>query len=188
MNFSDDTNVKSVHCGQCTSSEQRCDQKKRFVRRNLKMRTDDLDESDEMKPTAVAFFDLDKTVLSVNSGYAWLRHEWRQRRITPGKLAQGIWGLLRYSLGQADMRPVIEGAIRDYRGASAQELENAPSASSRRRYDQVRGDAHENRPHRSEGTLAFCLTSSHFLAACVVSHLKLDGALCTNWRSDRMAA
>ena len=63
------------------------------------MRTDDLDESDEMKPTAVAFFDLDKTVLSVNSGFAWLRHEWRQRRITPESWLKDL-GLLRYSLGR----------------------------------------------------------------------------------------
>ena len=76
------------------------------------------------------------------------------------------------------MRPVIEGAIRDYRGASAQELEERTQRFFEEVRHQVRGDALRTlQRHRSEGHACVLLTSSHFLAACVVSHLKLDGAL-----------
>ena len=50
-------------------------------------------------PTGVAFFDLDKTLLSKNSGGLWVRSELRQGFITPSQAVRAGLLLLGYHLG-----------------------------------------------------------------------------------------
>ena len=70
-----------------------------------------------------AFFDLDLTVIDVNSGVLWAHHERRQGNITLFQLSRAIlWhGLYRLSL--IDMETALDRAIAHYRGVEAAALD-----------------------------------------------------------------
>jgi HAD superfamily hydrolase (TIGR01490 family) len=67
-----------------------------------------------MKTTA--FFDLDKTLLPVNSGALWMKRERRLGRISFLQLVQGTFYLLAYKFGVIDMEKVMVKALRTVRG------------------------------------------------------------------------
>jgi hypothetical protein len=135
-------------------------------------------------PTGVAFYDLDKTLLSKNSGGLWVRSELRQGYITPTQAARaGLW-LLGYHLGYAR----IEGVIRDAIGT----LRDTPEAEIRARtlafYEREVAALYRPgaRPaverHRALGhRLVLLTTSSNYLSEPVVDALGLDAALCNRF-------
>lgn len=59
---------------------------------------------------SVALFDLDKTLLDVNSGTLWLRHEWDRGRVGVRTVLWASWYMTRYHLGLGEG---IESAYRD---------------------------------------------------------------------------
>lgn len=75
-----------------------------------------------------AFFDMDKTLLSVSSSLLWTRHM-RERGELPLRNLLGILGaLVRYKLGQLDMAETARGFVRELAG----ELEELHEAKTRR--------------------------------------------------------
>ncbi|HCH64795.1 MAG: HAD-IB family hydrolase [Deltaproteobacteria bacterium] len=66
--------------------------------------------------SAIAFFDLDKTVLSINSARAWVRAEHRAGRLGLRDLVQSAWWLGQYRLGFARMDDVLRDAISSLEG------------------------------------------------------------------------
>jgi len=129
-----------------------------------------------------AFFDLDRTVFSINSGFAWLAYERRAGRISPRKFAKGLLALARYTIGQSDLEPVILEAIKDYEGLPEAVLRERTQDFYRRHVAHtIRVNARATiRRHQAEGHRCLTLTTStHYLADLVVQELALDGALCT---------
>jgi HAD superfamily hydrolase (TIGR01490 family) len=71
---------------------------------------------------ALAFFDLDRTVLSVNSATLWVKRDWREGRLRRRQLAEaGMW-LLAYRAGVATMEPGIRRAIATLEGTTEAEI------------------------------------------------------------------
>ena len=59
----------------------------------------------------VALFDLDSTLIDVNSGKLWVAHEWREGRVRVRDAAWASWILFRYSLGHAELDQAFMDAV-----------------------------------------------------------------------------
>lgn len=129
----------------------------------------------------IAFFDLDRTLISRNSATLWLRHEWDAGRIGLGRTLQAATWVLRYGLGVADMHEPIRRAVAEIRG----EVEAEIRERTLRFYeDTVRplyrpGALDAVRRHQAAGDLVVLLTSaSTYLSEPVAGELGLDGWVC----------
>lgn len=129
-----------------------------------------------------ALFDLDGTLLSVNSGTLWVREEWREGTITWRTAAWATWWIARYSMGHADMDHVIEQATSMYSGHD----DAGMMARVRTWFD--REVRHKARPgaltalarHREAGDrLVLATTSSVYAARLACEAWGLDDAICT---------
>jgi HAD superfamily hydrolase (TIGR01490 family) len=63
-----------------------------------------------------AFFDVDHTLLSVNSGFRWARHQWRAGELSLREMIQSIAWLLRYRLSMLDIDAMVAKVARSYAG------------------------------------------------------------------------
>ncbi len=132
-------------------------------------------------PGAIAFFDLDRTVLSVNSLTGWMRREVQLGHLSRRRAAQGVFWVGAYRLGFSRMQGLIRSAVADLAG-----VEEAVLARRSAEYfdaelrDRVRpGVAAALQRHRARQDQLYLLTaSSNYLAEVVVERLGLDGALC----------
>lgn len=129
----------------------------------------------------IAFFDLDKTILSVNSGVLWVRREVALGHLSKRTAFRAMAWLARYHFGFAAAEEMVAEAVSHLEGTSSAELQ---SRTERFFYDEVR---HTYRPgaleaikrHRAEGRKLVMLTSSsHYLAELVAKELQFDGVLC----------
>ena len=136
---------------------------------------------------AIAFFDLDLTVLAKNSGGLWVRSELRSGFITRWQALRALGWLVRYQLGSARLDDAILESIASLEGA----LEAEVKARSLAFYE--REVKHLVRPgaraalalHREKGDRVWLLTSSsNYLSEAVVADLSLDGALCNRFEVD----
>ena len=109
---------------------------------------------------AIAFFDVDKTLLSVNSASLWLRREFKSGNISRLQaLKAGFWISL-YQLGFARMEDVLTKAVSTARAAVLR--------------------------HKERGDLVFLLTSSsNYLSAPIADELNLDGFLANRFVVDK---
>ncbi|MEO1338530.1 MAG: HAD family hydrolase, partial [Myxococcota bacterium] len=82
-----------------------------------------------MRPAvAVAFFDLDKTLIYRNSGTLWLKRELSLGHISYGQAALAFGWLLRYSLGFSNMERGFRWAIRTLNGVDEREIDQRTTA------------------------------------------------------------
>lgn len=65
---------------------------------------------------AIAFFDLDRTLIRVNSARAWMDHERRAGRLGKRAVAQGLWWFAMYRLGRAGLDDAVRAAVATLRG------------------------------------------------------------------------
>lgn len=130
---------------------------------------------------ALAFFDLDLTLLSVNSGSLWIRREVALGRLGLSQAARAAGWLVQYRLGLASQREMLEKAIASAQGEPAAQL------ASRTRSFYETQVAHRFRPggldaveaHRAQGDrLALLTSSSHFLGELAGAQLGFDEVLC----------
>lgn len=135
----------------------------------------------------IAFFDLDRTLISKNSGALWLKKEIRERRLSPSDAARGLYGLLRYSLGYVDLESLVLLAISRLEGGSEKEMRGRVTEF----YEQeVRmlyrpGARSVLRAHRERGErLVLLTTASIYLSELVSTALELDGILCNRFEVD----
>ncbi len=133
-------------------------------------------------PRTVAFFDLDRTILSVNSGLIWARAELRRGNVSYFKFGRAAVYSALYHLSIADMDSVADFALSHYRGMEETELERLI------REWFVRDVAPHIRPaaltciahHRDLGHRLVLLTnSSSYEAAIAVEHLGFEAHLST---------
>lgn len=63
-----------------------------------------------------AFFDIDNTVLEVNSGTKWIGYQWKTRQLSPRELAQALLWLAQYRFGLLDYDAMARKVLAGYRG------------------------------------------------------------------------
>jgi HAD superfamily hydrolase (TIGR01490 family) len=132
---------------------------------------------------SVALFDLDRTLVDVNSARLWIRHEWDQGQLTTRQLGWATWWLLKYSLGFGrDMVDAYQQAVATLKGREEAEL----ARQTREWFDErVRGHLRPGARaalarHREAGDLLVVATSSStYAAGAARDAFGLDEIICT---------
>jgi HAD superfamily hydrolase (TIGR01490 family) len=128
----------------------------------------------------IAFFDLDRTLISVNSLTGWMRREVRLGHLSKRRAAQGVAWIGAYRLGFSRMEGLIRAAVSDLAGNEEAVLQQRTASYFQAELiNRVRPGAHAAiAQHRAAGHSLYLLTaSSNYLADAVVDALNLDGAL-----------
>ncbi|MCP4809369.1 MAG: HAD-IB family hydrolase [Proteobacteria bacterium] len=134
---------------------------------------------------AIAFFDLDLTLLSRNSGSMWVRSELRDGFISPWMALRAASWILRYQLGMAEMEYALLEAVKTLEGDDEATVRDR----THRFYD--REVAHLYRPgglaalerHRRAGDRLVLLTSSsNYMSEKAQEQLGLDDILCNRFQ------
>ena len=131
-----------------------------------------------------AFFDLDRTVLDVNSGRLWIRSEVRLGYLSRGQAARAAFHLARYHLGFARIEAVIREAVATLEGTPEAELAARTEAFYHREVaSRVRAGAPAAlAAHRARGEPCVLLTtSSTYLSRLVQADLGFDDSLCNRF-------
>ncbi len=131
-----------------------------------------------------AFFDLDRTLLTVNSGALWVQRERRLKRITLRQVAEATMMLIAYRLSLVDIEASMRKALAVYRGEREEtlarwtrewfdlEIKHLVAAGARRALDE----------HRRAGDLCVLLTSSSpYMARVVSEELTLDAWIASTY-------
>lgn len=88
-------------------------------------------KNDNLRPTSrvCAFFDLDKTLISENSGTLFLKHRYGRGETTAWDLLGGLGSYLKYKLGLLDLDAWTEKAAREIAGAEIETLRREAAES-----------------------------------------------------------
>lgn len=134
-----------------------------------------------------AFFDLDRTLIDVNSGLLWAQHERRSGHISRGQMAQAVLWTALYHLAAIDMETAVSRALDHYRGVDAGELDGRTRAWFEREIARrLRPRAAEAmRAHRERGDLLVILTnSSVYEARAAAERWGFDAYLANQFPTD----
>lgn len=134
-----------------------------------------------------AFFDVDLTLLAVNSGASWLRHAWRTGRVRPLRALRALGWLLRYRLALLDLEAVTALAASDYRGDRVDALD----AEARAWFDRdlaphvcVEGRARVAEHHARGHVVALLTSGTRFSATPLAELLGVEHVLCTELEAE----
>ena len=140
-----------------------------------------------MTGRAAAFFDMDRTLLDMNSSTLWAMHELRGRRISVKQFGRVmVWNAL-YHLSLIDIETAYKEALAHYRGRDYDELQD----ETRAWFD--KDVAHHLRPgaeralrdHRTQGHPLVLLTSaSSFAARAARDTWEMDEFLSNDFPTD----
>jgi HAD superfamily hydrolase (TIGR01490 family) len=139
----------------------------------------------------IAFFDLDRTLLSINSGAAWVLRELRDGRLTLWQVSRAMYYLALYRMGRARLEDAIVGAISTLKGTSVDEVrQNVEGFYERHVKNAYRpGGLKALAEHKQQGDLTALLSStSVYLAEAVSRELGLDAAFCNRFEVDPAGA
>ena len=131
-----------------------------------------------------AFFDLDGTLLSVNSGKLWIKQEWRKGRLTTRQLGLAAFYMVGYRLGAIDMDQAMRKALQTVVGLSEEMVRRRTEEWYERevRHRAARGGWAVIERHRREGHLLVLHTSSSpYEAAIAKEQFGLEHALSTRY-------
>ena len=137
--------------------------------------------NDTSSPVA-AFFDVDRTLIEINSGRAWIEHQWRTGQISIFEATRSVWWLSKYWLSILAFDEVTTKVVQGYAGTNVAELE----AEIRRWFDEniAQTICKEARiaveKHRAQGHILVILTSgSQFSTRPLQQALEIDHLVCT---------
>lgn len=133
-----------------------------------------------LPPMRLAFFDLDRTLLSVNSGELWVRRELALGNIKKRQAMRAMWWLVRYELGFASGEDMVAEAVTHITGVSAKALlqRTATFYETEVRRTFRPGALEMLEQHRRAGDRLVMLTSSsHLLAEMAAAELRFDAVL-----------
>lgn len=136
---------------------------------------------------AIAFFDLDKTLLARNSAALWLMWELRRGNVRPHEAALATAWLWRYRKGHTNLEEPLRRSAMALRGVPEQLWRARTKAfyQARVRSQFRRGGQAALARHRAQGDLVVLLTSTHnHLAEAVQADLHFDHILCTTLEAD----
>lgn len=131
---------------------------------------------------AAAFFDVDHTVLTVNSGTEWVRHLRRTGQLPLHHLLRSVGWLVQYKAGMLDFDAMAVRAILPYVGRSVddvrREVRTWYEAHVRPKISRHARAAIER--HRSQGDRVVLLTSAtRFVSEPLAADLGVSDILCT---------
>jgi len=134
---------------------------------------------------AAAFFDMDRTLLRVNSGSLWLRWLRRHNEISLFGTLRALGWLAQYKMSILDMESVVTRATAEMAGQSEGEL-----ADKALRFFEawVRAEVAPKaltalERHRAEGHVVAILSSSTpYVVEPLAAHLGIEHAICTRLR------
>ncbi len=135
----------------------------------------------------IAFFDLDRTLLPVNSAWLWLRYELERGYISWSNVAYATTWLTAYHLGIGSLDKPLREAIASYTGDAASDLrERTRDFYELKLAGTYRpGGLRSLDEHRRAGEPVVLLTtSSTYLSELVAAELDLDGYLCNAFEED----
>lgn len=141
------------------------------------------DQASSVTPSAdrpIAFFDLDLTLLTINSAHRWVRDEWKLGWISHRQLLRAAWLLTRYRLGATSLESALRDAIMSLKGQREDDLKERVEHFYERevRHAFRPGSLEVIESHRAQGHRCYLMTSaSSYLSELVVAQLGLDGGL-----------
>lgn len=131
-----------------------------------------------------AFFDLDGTLLTVNSANLWIRRERRLGRMHAWHATQALWMLARYRVGLLDMETLLRWGLARLRGLTEESVRSETQIWWRedvRKFAAPGARAVLER-HRRGGDLLVLLTSSSIYASEMAREdFGLDAVLCQGY-------
>lgn len=136
---------------------------------------------------AVAFFDLDRTVISRNSATLWIRFELAERRITWRQALRAAAWVLRYNLGAVDLGDPIRRTVATLAGQREAEV---AARTARFHAEAVRplyrpGARAALARHRTRGDRLVLLTSSsNYVGDAVCRDLGIDACVSNRFEVD----
>lgn len=129
-----------------------------------------------------AFFDVDCTLLEVNSGKVWLAREWREGQINAFDAARFVMWMVLYRFGFLDFEKVAKLSLQRFVGHRVDEVEAKMGRWSNEELvpwickEAKAAIAH----HRAQGHLIVLLTSgTSFAVKALGEKLDLEHMLCT---------
>ena len=132
----------------------------------------------------IAFFDLDRTLLAVNSAELWMKREFREGYVTRWQAARAAAWIASYHAGFAKLERALEAAIASLAGQE----EAAIAARTHRFYAEELASAYRPRArdileqHRTQGhTLALLTASSRYLSEDAGRDLAIPHLLCNRF-------
>ncbi|MBN1962155.1 MAG: HAD family hydrolase [Deltaproteobacteria bacterium] len=131
---------------------------------------------------AIAFFDLDRTLIANNSAFALLWQEIKIGHVGMSEFLGGLLWLIRYSFGGTNLATAATTLVKAIKGHSEQKLqERMTDFYLKYMRPCLRPGAYAVlRMHRENGDRLVLLTSSSkYLSQLIVKDLELDDYLCT---------
>jgi HAD superfamily hydrolase (TIGR01490 family) len=129
-----------------------------------------------------AFFDMDLTVLAVNSGTLWVKHLVRRREISARNLLRSLWWLALYRLALIDGEVVTAEVAGTVKGQAEADLRRVCDAWFADEVEQHITPAARAKiaEHRAKGhLLAILSSSSPYATEPLAARLDIPHTLCT---------
>ena len=139
-------------------------------------------ESGGTESKVAAFFDMDKTLISENSGSVYMKSRYREGKIGAVQLARGAYAYLRYKLGRLDLLESTRGLMVPLAGREVMEVwAEGQSLCEESIFSLVYPGALERvRHHQARGDLVCIVSGSMgFIVDHVAAHLDIDHAIYT---------
>ena len=130
----------------------------------------------------VAFFDMDRTILSDSSGVLYMRYLWRRRGVSPATMLRAYWYAALYKLGRFDYPSVAAKLASTATDSSEEETRTL----CQRWFDEMAINYVTEKAvrtmdrHRMRGHLITIISASTpYVVGPVAAHLGIDEFLCT---------
>jgi len=133
----------------------------------------------------IAFFDMDETLISVNSAKLWVQYQWRQGEISTADVVRTMGYLVGYKLALIDVERLAVQAAERLVGRSEADLQAEIEAwyAAEVRPTLVEAMLRVVDEHRERGHACVLLTaSSRYIANAMTQDLGLDGSISTRFR------
>lgn len=135
----------------------------------------------------IAFFDVDKTLLDINSAKLWVRREVSTGRLSLYMALKAVGWVVAYELGFARLEKAIEEAVQTLSGQEESDLEARVAAFFTEEVAaRVRPGARDAvARHRAQGdTIALLTSASRYLGEHVMGAVGADHLLCNDFETD----
>ena len=129
-----------------------------------------------------AFFDMDRTVLTIDSAMSWMRFLRRRGEVTRAELARVLWWSALYKLAILDLETVAVRLVAEMKGDSEAEMLEKCEIWHREHVDGTVAPAARRaiERHRERGDEIVLLTSStQYATLPVAQHLGIEHVLCS---------
>lgn len=134
----------------------------------------------------IAFFDLDLTILAVNSATLWIKQEFKEGRLSLWNLSRALYWLTIYHLGGSSMIPALLSGLKTLKGQSVDEFSlHIQKLYHHKILQEIRLEAREMiKWHQGQGHLCCLMTNaSSQLAVLIQNELQLEGVICNHLES-----